>query len=271
MSNQNLTKNHKISKILIILYFLISIIVFIVFWYLFIIILQEFYKGVRVVPYPHEAFISFFNLLIFEIDGYTLWNHVGASLLRVLIGLFYAFIVAVPLGIIIALNRHLDYIIRPIIELLRPIPPIAWIPFAIITFGLSTLSHAFIIFVGAFFPLLQNTYDGVRQSTKVYQDVARSLGASKPQIAIEIILPSTFPNIITGLRIAIGVGWMCVIAAEMMGISGAGIGYFINYMKNIGHYSNMMAGMMMIALVGLLINGIFLLIEKYSLKWKLGD
>jgi len=275
MVNQNLKKiKNEINKKSIILslgYFLISSIVFIGFWYLFVIILQLSYQGVRVVPYPHETFESFFYLLINEIDGNTLWNHVGASLLRVLIGLFYAFVVAVPLGIAIALNRHLDRIIKPIIELLRPIPPIAWIPFAIITFGLTTLSHAFIIFIGAFFPLLQNTYDGVRQSTKVYQDVALSLGASKPQIAIEIILPSIFPNIITGLRIAIGVGWMCVIAAEMMGISGAGIGYFINYMKNIGHYSNMMAGMMMIALVGLLINGIFLLIEKYSLRWKLGD
>ena len=275
MINQNLAEiRNEIKKKSIILslgYFLISSIVFIGFWYLFVIILQLSYQGVRVVPYPHEAFESFFNLLIHAIDGHTLWNHVGASLLRVLIGLFYAFVVAIPLGIIIALNRHLDRIIKPIIELLRPIPPIAWIPFAIITFGLTTLSHAFIIFIGAFFPLVQNTYDGVRQSTKVYQDVALSLGASKPQIAIEIILPSIFPNIITGLRIAIGVGWMCVIAAEMMGISGAGIGYFINYMKNIGHYSNMMAGMMMIALVGLLINGIFLLIEKYALKWKLGD
>jgi len=275
MVNQNLAKiKNEINKKSIILslgYFFLSFIVFIGFWYLFVFILQLSYQGVRVVPYPHETFESFFYLLIHEIDGNTLWNHVGASLLRVLIGLFYAFVVAVPLGIAIALNRHLDRIIKPIIELLRPIPPIAWIPFAIITFGLTTLSHAFIIFIGAFFPLVQNTYDGVRQSTKVYQDVARSLGASKPQIAIEIILPSIFPNIITGLRIAIGVGWMCVIAAEMMGISGAGIGYFINYMKNIGHYSNMMAGMMMIAFVGLFINGIFLLIEKYALKWKLGD
>jgi len=199
MINQNLAKiRNEIKKKSIILslgYFLISSIVFIGFWYLFVIILQLSYQGVRVVPYPHETFESFFNLIIHAIDGHTLWNHVGASLLRVLIGLFYAFVVAVPLGIIIALNRHLDRIIKPIIELLRPIPPIAWIPFAIITFGLTTLSHAFIIFIGAFFPLLQNTYDGVRQSTKVYQDVALSLGASKPQIAIEIILPSIFPNI----------------------------------------------------------------------------
>ncbi len=271
MINLKLTKTQIKSIILNLAYFLLSIIVFIVFWYSFVIILQLFYKGVRVVPYPHETFNSFFYLLIHEIDGNTLWNHVGASLLRVVIGLFYAFVIAVPIGILIATNRHLDRIIKPIIELLRPIPPIAWIPFAIITFGLSTLSHAFIIFIGAFFPLVQNTYDGVRQSTKVYQDVARSLGATKPQIAIEIILPSTFPNIITGLRVAIGVGWMCVIAAEMMGISGAGIGYFINYMKNIGHYSHMMAGMIMIAIMGLLINGIFLLIEKHAMKWKLGE
>ncbi|QEE15529.1 ABC transporter permease [Promethearchaeum syntrophicum] len=242
---------------------------FIVLWYIFVLILQLSYNGISVVPFPHEAFKSFFILFWNPVDGVTLLEHVGASLFRVFIGVLYAFIIAIPLGIAIAVNPFLDGIIKPIIEMIRPIPPIAWIPFAIITFGLTTTSHAFIIFMGAFFPLLQNIYDGVRQSSKVYQDVAKSLGASRSQIAWDVILPSILPSIITGLRVAIGVGWMCVIAAEMMGISGAGIGYFINYMKNIGNYSNMVAGMLMIAIIGLLINGVFVLIENYALKWRL--
>ncbi|MHA1648218.1 MAG: ABC transporter permease, partial [Promethearchaeota archaeon] len=159
--------------------------------------------------------------------------------------------------------------LRPIIEMFRPIPPIAWIPFAIIAFGLGLLSQAFVIFIGAFFPIMQNTYDGIKQRSKVFQDVALSLGASKSQISFEVILPSIIPNLFTGLRTGIGVGWMCVIAAEMMGISGniGGIGYFISYMKNIGNYSYMMAGMLMIALVGLGLNGLFHFLEKEGLKW----
>ncbi|WP_457557883.1 ABC transporter permease [Candidatus Harpocratesius sp.] len=259
-------KNRK--KFMVILYYIVGFTIFITSWYLFVIILQLITKGSRVVPYPHEAFKSFFLLLYNPIDGQTLITHVTASLIRVFIGVFYAWIIAVPLGIVLALTSFLDRIFQPIIEMIRPIPPIAWIPFAIITFGLTTTSNAFIIFIGAFFPLFQNVYDGVRQSSVVYQDVARSLGAKKIQVIWDVIIPSITPNMLTGTKIAVGVGWMCVIAAEMMGISGAGIGYFINYMKNIGYYSYMVAGMLMIALVGLLINGVFFLIEKYSLAWK---
>ncbi len=263
--------SEKKPKFRIIVNITLGFALFIGFWYIFVFILQISHNGISVVPYPHDAFKSFFFLFSHPYDGVTLIEHVGASLFRVFVGVLYAFIIAIPLGIVVAINPILDGIIKPIIEMIRPIPPIAWIPFAIITFGLSTASHAFIIFMGAFFPLLQNIYDGVRQSSKVYQDVARSLGASRSQIAWDVILPSILPNIITGLRVAIGVGWMCVIAAEMMGISGAGIGYFINYMKNIGHYSNMVAGMLMIAIIGLGINGIFVLIEKYALNWKLNQ
>ncbi len=263
--------SRKKAKIRIFINYIIGFALFTGLWYIFVLILQRSHNGITVVPFPHEAFDSFFTLLANPINNITLIEHAGASLLRVLIGVLYAFVIAIPLGILMALIPLLDGIVKPIIEMIRPIPPIAWIPFAIITFGLSTASHAFIIFMGAFFPLLQNCYDGVRQSSKVYQDVARSLGASRTQIAADVILPSILPNIITGLRVAIGVGWMCVIAAEMMGISGAGIGYFINYMKNIGHYSNMMAGMLMIAIVGLGINGVFALIEKYAIKWKLNQ
>lgn len=153
------------------------------------------------------------------------------------------------------------------IELLRPIPPIAWIPFAIIIFGLGAQSYSFIIFMGAFFPLLQNTYDGTRRLNPVYREVALSLGVPKSDIIWEIVLPGVSPQIITGMKTSLGVGWMSVIAAEMMGLIGAGVGYFINYMKTIGNYSYMMAGMLMIGVIGMLIEGVFKGIEKYVLKW----
>ena len=263
-----LTSKFTTKTLQTVFYYIIGFSLFIAAWYLFVWLLEIISNTPQVVPYPHEAFRAFFLLQYTPIDGVTLPAHALASFFRVLMGIFYAWLVALPLGILLALFEKIDRIISPIIEIIRPIPPIAWIPFAIITLGLTTTSNAFIIFIGAFFPLFQNTYDGVRQSDKVYQDVARSLGARKIQVIWRVVLPSAAPNIYTGFKVAVGIGWMCVIAAEMMGISGAGIGYFINYMKNIGYYSNMVAGMLMIAVVGLLINGIFLIIEKYALSWK---
>ncbi len=251
-------------------FLLLSFIVFIGIWYLFGALINEGMNGgIAILPYPFEVFQTFFQLLVTRIDGNNLLDHVGASLFRVLLGVLYAFFIGVPLGVLIGSSSVLDRIFMPVIGLLRPIPPIAWIPLAIITFGLGVLSSSFVIFVGAFFPIFQNTYDAVHQSNQVYADVARSLGASKAEIALEITLPAISPNILTGLKVSLGVGWMCVIAAEMMGVdvNSGGIGYFINFMKDIGHYANMMAGMMMIAIVGLAINGLFEILEQYALKW----
>ncbi|UYP47626.1 hypothetical protein NEF87_003911 [Candidatus Lokiarchaeum ossiferum] len=263
--------NRKSTQYLIKLgYLLLSFLVFIGVWALFVVIINEgMNNGIRVLPSPFEVFQTFFHLLVTRIDGNNLLDHVGASLFRVLLGVLYAFFIGVPLGVIIGSSPLFDRILRPMLELLRPIPPIAWIPMAIITFGLGILSSSFVIFVGAFFPIFQNAYDGVHRSNQVYADVARSLGATKVDIALEITLPAIIPNILTGLKVSFGVGWMCVIAAEMMGIDVniGGIGYFINYMKDVGNYANMMAGMLMIAIVGLGINGIFELIERYILRW----
>ncbi|MHA1522109.1 MAG: ABC transporter permease [Promethearchaeota archaeon] len=230
---------------------------------------QEFSDTPSVLPYPTEVVKDFVHLMFNAVDGRTLLNHVLASLFRVFYGFIYAFIIGIALGVLMATNNVIDRLVQPILAMFRPIPPIAWIPFAIIFFGLGLPSQGFVIFVGALFPILQNTYDGIKLSEPVYRDVALSLGASKSQIVWEVILPSIAPNLLTGVRISIGVGWMSVIAAEMMGVSGniGGIGYFINYMKDIGKYSYMIAGMLMIALVGLLIEIGFKLVEKKVLKW----
>lgn len=250
-----------------VLLFGISMGVFLILWTLFIWIIQLMSNNIRVLPYPWTVIVDFFKLLVEPVEGGTLFQHAGISFLRVMIGCLYAFFIGVPLGIFSASNKTLNGIIQPIIELLRPIPPIAWIPFAVISFGLTPTAYAFIIFIGAFFPIFSNTFDGVIQSRKIYQDVALSLGANKSQIIWEVLFPSISPNIFTGIRISVGVGWMCVIAAELMGVSNAGIGYFIDVMKNYGNYSYMFAGMMMIAFIGLILNSLFKLFEKYKLRW----
>ena len=256
-----------LNKLKNVLILLCSIVIFYALWWLFIWILNSINRGVRILPYPDDVLISFWNLLFTPVNDATLLDHVGSSFFRVLIGFFYALVLAIPIGLLLGSSAWLNRIFKPVIEILKPIPPLAWIPFALIAFGLGIMSYAFIIFMGAFFPLLQSIYDGVQQTPRVYKDVARSLGASKSQILWEVVLPSILPNLFTGMRIAMGVGWMCVIAAEMIGVTDAGIGYFINYMTFIGQYSNMMAGMLMIGLFSLLINYGFKFFEKIVLKW----
>ena len=244
-----------------------GILIFFAGWYLFTFLLIKFDRNISVFPYPHKVLADFGYLLIHPIDGYTLIDHAWASFLRVLLGFLYAFMIAVPLGIVTGSNRILEKVFHPIIDILRPIPPIAWIPFAVIVFGLGAQSYSFIIFMGAFFPLFQNVYDGTKRLNPLYKEVALSLGAKRSDIIWEILLPGVSPNIVTGMKTSLGVGWMSVIAAEMMGLIGAGIGYFINYMKTIGLYSYMMAGMLMIGIVGLLLEASFKLLEKTLLKW----
>jgi NitT/TauT family transport system permease protein len=250
-----------------IIFVICSLLIFLGLWWAFIWILNNSNQRINLLPYPDEVMLAFWRLIRIPYNGVTLLDHVGASFFRVIIGCLYAFLLGVPLGMILGSNPRLDRLSRPILEVIRPIPPLAWIPFALIAFGIGLMSYSFIIFIGAFFPLLQNTYDGVKQSPQVYQDVGRSLGASRSQILWEILFPSIIPNIFTGLRVSIGIGWMCVIAAEMIGVTTAGIGYFINYMTFIGRYADMMAGMLMIGLVGLLINYFFKAMEKIFLKW----
>ncbi len=255
------------QEIISILYFITAIGIAIAAWQAIIWLIDAASPIPRGLPGPWDALTSFLWLLANRVEGYTILDHVLASFARVMLGFLFAFIIAVPLGVLMASSKRIDRLLQPIVEMTRPIPPIAWIPIAIIVLGLTIQSYAFIIFIGAFFPLLQNTRDGVKQSPRIFQDIARSMGASRAQIIWEVKLPSILPNLFTGIKTAMGIGWMCVIAAELMGISTAGIGYFIVHMKNLGHYAFMVSGMVAIAATGLLINAAFKIVEKYALKW----
>ncbi|OLS14406.1 MAG: ABC transporter permease [Promethearchaeota archaeon CR_4] len=230
-------------------------------------LLQEWIAGVKIIPDPISTMLALGPLVSKGMYGVTLLEHVFTSFGRVLLGFLYAILLAVPLGLFLGLNKRGRLILEPVVDFIRPIPPIAWVPIAIILFGISIISHAFIIFIGAFFPLLQNVADGVRHVKPVYRDVAQSLGANRSQIIWRVVLPAIGPNILTGAKVSIGIGWMCVIAAEMIGVSDAGVGYFINDMKNIGNYTFMMAGMVALAIIGLAILFFFYALEHYAIKW----
>ncbi|MHA2395198.1 MAG: ABC transporter permease [Candidatus Thorarchaeota archaeon] len=217
-----------------------------------------------------EEVLSAFIQLITEGDseGYFLIDHIRMSLTRVVIGFSFAVATAIPLGIAIGRYRLVDSILGPVVEAMRPIPPIAWIPLAILMFYRNMLgAQVFIIWVGAFFPILTNTVTGVKRTELVHIDSAKTLGASEAQILSKIVVPSAGPEIFAGLRIGFGIGWMCLVAAEMIG-GGLGLGYLVLIMQQVGRTGAVIFSMLLIGLIGFLITYFFLFIEKRLLKWR---
>jgi NitT/TauT family transport system permease protein len=201
-------------------------------------------------------------------EGHFLIDHVRMSLTRVTIGFSVAALTAVPLGIAIGRYRLVDSILGPIVEATRPIPPIAWIPLAILMFYRNMLgAQVFIIWVGAFFPILTNTTTGVKRTEPVHIDSAKTFGASEFQVLSKIVVPSAGPEIFAGLRIGFGIAWMCLVAAEMIG-GGLGLGYLVLIMQQLGHTGAVIVSMLLIGLIGFLITFFFLFIEKRLLRWR---
>ncbi len=239
-------------------------------------ILIDFFRELGVtrahfIPSPVEVGQAFLKLA-FEGDsfGTSLAVHTVYSVERVLAGFALSVAVGVPLGIFIGRVRTLEYFFTPI-EVIRHIPPIAWIPFAIILLGIGLPSYMFIIFLGGFFPVVLNTVNGIRGVSDVHIDVAKIFGGREKEILIKVMLPSALPQIFTGVRVGLGVSWMCLIAAEFMGVKGivpVGLGQLIILMDDIGYLAGMIVGMATIGFVGFLINEAFLLLENRLLKWK---
>ncbi len=213
-----------------------------------------------------DAFVRL--LFIGDSEGHTLLQHTGLSMFRVMLGFSAAVITAIPLGIAIGRYKLLDSVLGPVIEAMRPIPPIAWIPLAILMFSpILLFSQIFIIWVGAFFPLLINTTTGVKRTNPVHIDVAETFGTSEAKIITRIVVPSAAPEIFAGLKIGFGIGWMCLVAAEMIG-SGLGLGYLVIIMQQAGRTGAVISSMLVIGLIGFVISYIFHLLEKRLLVWR---
>lgn len=214
--------------------------------------------------------VVFCNLIVKgDIFGVNLLEHAVASLIRVGVGFAVAIITAVPLGLLIGWNKKISAATHPLIEILRHIPPIAWIPFSIVFFGLGLFSSAFIVWLGAFFPILLNTASGVKNIGRAQIDVAITLGAKEKNLISKVVFPAILPEVITGMRVGLGVGWMCVIASEMIGLrKPVGLGFFVLEMQYLGRYSDMVAGMIMIGLVGLLLDYGLRFLEYRFLRWR---
>jgi NitT/TauT family transport system permease protein len=201
-----------------------------------------------------------------------LTDDLPTSLLHFFIGMAGGLLVALPVGMSMGWFRAADRVLDPIVEILRPIPPLAWIPFAIVWFGLSNEAAGFIIFVGAVFPMLINTYVGFRSLPRVYVESAKVLGATKDRDLIRYIaFPFALPSIAGGIRIAMGIAWMCLVAAEQFGVSTSGLGYKIWSYYYLHRMDYVLLYMIVLGLLGLLIDRSFrYVVEERMLKWRIG-
>ena len=198
------------------------------------------------VPTPKEVIAALWQLVHSDV----LLPHLTSSLSRVFSGYFSAAFVGIALGLAIGRSRRAEDILMPPLELLRPIPAVAWIPLAILMFPSSEASMIFITFTGALFPILLNTVHGVEAVDPRLIASDRSLGASKAAILREVILPGAAPSIVTGLSIGMGTSWFCLVTAEM--ISGQfGIGYYTWSSYIIQNYPEIIVGMLLIGLLGM--------------------
>jgi NitT/TauT family transport system permease protein len=199
-------------------------------------------------------------------------KYVVASLFRVTWGFALAAILAIPLGLMIGWYRRAEVAFNPMVQLLRPISPLAWIPIAILWFGVGDLSAIFLIFLSCFLPLLLTAINAVRNIPAVYINAGRNFGLSPAELLYRVLYPAVVPQLIVGLRITLGIAWLVVVAAEMIAVN-SGLGFLIVDARNAGNrYDLVVAGMVLIGLIGLLLDiGMRSLEKVKSFRWSYSE
>lgn len=198
-------------------------------------------------------------------DG-SLLAALGISMKRVLTGYVVSAVLGIGLGIIIGLSKHMQRLTNLVIQIIRPIPPIAWIPLVILWMGIGEGSKVFLIFLGGFFPVLINVTDGIRYTDKKLTEVAAVMETPRKKYIMQLVIPAAMPSIFTGLKVSLGSCWTCVVAAELVA-STSGIGYMISNARNFGQMDVVIVGMLSIGVVGKIMDVILNIIEKYVLAW----
>jgi NitT/TauT family transport system permease protein/taurine transport system permease protein len=215
-------------------------------------------------PPPSDVLKAGWELLL---SG-ELLMHLGASLRRELVAFAFA-LVAIPLGIAMGWWKAVHDMVDPVVEMLRPIPPIAWIPLSILWFGVGDRQNQFIIFLGIFFPILVNTIIGVKNIEPNLIRAARCLGANEWRMLRRVVLPAVLPQLMTGIRVGFGVGWMALVAAELVGAP-SGLGFLINDARSLLRTDVIILGMLVIGLAGFGIDLLIRRLSKAMLPWSVG-
>ncbi len=223
------------------------------------------FTGSVIFPTPWEVVTGTLELIE---DG-TLWMHIGSSLFRVAAGFLLAVAVAVPLGLWMGWVKGAYLTLNPLFQILRPISPIAWIPIAILWFGVGNASPIFLIFISSVFPMIVQTIAGVQTIERRYLRAAENFGVSSYTLFRQVVIPAVLPQILVGMRVGLGVAWLVVVAAEMIALR-SGLGYLIMDSRNAGNrYDLVIAGMIIIGLIGLLLDGSMRLLERHKLvRWR---
>ena len=199
----------------------------------------------------------------------TLWNHIGASLFRVGSGFLLAMAVGIPLGLLMGWKAMAHTALNPIVQVMRPISPIAWIPIAILWFGVGDVAPIFLIFLSAVFPIIVQTAAGVQTIEPQYLRAARNFGISRSRLFLHVVIPAVLPQIIIGMRVSLGISWLVVVAAEMVTLR-SGLGYMIIDARNAGNrYDLVVAGMVIIGIIGLMLDlGMRRLERLKAVRWR---
>ena len=204
-------------------------------------------------PTPWDVVARFANLVVEPFAGYTLLAHLLSSMQRFAMGFVIAVLVGIPLGLLMAWFPWVDRFVSPAFDAVRFVAPIAWVPFAALWFGTGIGGPVLIIFMGAFPPVLINTYRGAKNVDQKYVEAARMLGASNLRAMTQVLLPAAVPSIVAGLRISAGLGWQSLVGAELI-VASSGVGYLMVKGQAAISTATVMSGMVAIGAVGIAID-----------------
>lgn len=238
---------------------LIVAVVFVTFWHLAVR-----WSGSDLFPTPGQVFAGMLEL----VKQGVLLKYIIASLFRVAAGFVLALFIGIPFGLVLGWFGRAFHAFNPAIQVLRPISPIAWIPVAILWFGVSDLAPIFLIFLASLFPIATSAIAAVQNIQLVYLRAARNFGITGLELFKKIVFPAALPQIITGVRLALGVAWLVVVAAEMIAVN-SGLGYLIIDARNAGkRYDLVVAGMVLIGLIGLILDLLVRRLQKLDeVRW----
>jgi len=202
----------------------------------------------------------------------VLWHYISDSLRRVAIGYLAAVAIGIPSGLLLGWYPAAAQVVNPTIQIMRPISPIAWIPVAILLFGVGDTASVFLIFLASFFPIVVSAMNGVRNVPSMYRRAGRNFGLAPSKLLAKVVFPAALPQMLVGLRIALGIAWLVVVAAEMIA-SDSGLGYLVIDARNSGkRYDLVVAAMLMIGVIGLALDFGFRRAERLkSIRWGFRD
>jgi ABC-type nitrate/sulfonate/bicarbonate transport system permease component len=225
-----------------------------------------------ILPEPTKIIASLYKMIFTPVGGATLIGHIWASIEKFFIGFFFGAALGSFLGICMGWNKKVNSIFSPFFEVIRFIPPVAWISFAILWFGMGLAAQSYIIGIGVFIPALENSRQTIKLIDPLYIQVSHVFGVSNRTIFWKVLLPAGLPLLIAGIRIGMGIGWMCLVAAEMISrptlLGGKGLGYLIETSRMTLRSEYIVGGMFLIGLIGYFMDVSIRYLEKALCPWR---